>query len=392
MPNPPPGRPIWPSMAGQRDAGPDRLLAPVGALQRVAQRDHRPRGGHAAGERADLFRPRCRSAPPPIRRPSPRRPPSRRDRRRSGRSPRSSARGTRRSCSPSSISVWARPSISAVSALGRIGSQRAPSSATVSSRSGLIDTVSMPAAPSRAIQPRARCGPVPPKEICKFLGAMPPKLTISLVCRGDVAPLGRLHADRRGGADDVGRDDQRGAAAVIADGIGRPAVEVEQAADQGLRMVDLARARPSVAAGEDRLAAVRAPDAVELARDQLQRAIPRHRHEGLGAPARGVGFGAPRCGSPPAPSAGRCASGDRPSPAARHGAAPGPDRPPKAANRPRARPRPARRKPPNARRWGWLQPGRSCVRLPRPSLDTALARLLGMRGFSLGIQGFPHPE
>ena len=52
----------------------------------------------------------------------------------------------------------------------------------MSSRSGLIETVSIPAAPSRAIQPRVRCGPGPPKEIWRFLGAIPPKLTISSVC------------------------------------------------------------------------------------------------------------------------------------------------------------------------------------------------------------------
>ena len=40
----------------ERDARPDRLLAPVGALQRITQRDHRPRRGHAAGERADFLR------------------------------------------------------------------------------------------------------------------------------------------------------------------------------------------------------------------------------------------------------------------------------------------------------------------------------------------------
>ena len=64
-PNPPPGSPIWPSIAASDHAQPHRLLAVLGALQRPADRDQRAPGRHLAGQRADPLRRARRSGRPP---------------------------------------------------------------------------------------------------------------------------------------------------------------------------------------------------------------------------------------------------------------------------------------------------------------------------------------
>ena len=107
---------------GQRDPGPDRLLAVLGALQRPGDRDQRARAPPSAAPARVISRPGCRRSPPPT--PASFGTPSalaeqvalealvRR---------RSSGRGTRGRAGPRSTRVCASASISAASVPGTTG-------------------------------------------------------------------------------------------------------------------------------------------------------------------------------------------------------------------------------------------------------------------------------
>ena len=83
---------------------------------------------------------------------------------------------------PSLTSVCAIASIIAVSVLGRIGIQRAPTKSGMSDLSGLIETNSTPASLAWRNQDSSVCRPAPPDVTWAFFTAIPPKAIISLVC------------------------------------------------------------------------------------------------------------------------------------------------------------------------------------------------------------------
>ena len=86
-------------------------------------------------------------------------------------------------------------------------------------------------------------------------------------------------------AHDVGHDHGQGAVAVAVLAADEAAEAIEEAMELALRVVEAARAGPAVRAAVDALAAVGVVDAAELARQELDRRRPAHRHERLGAPA-----------------------------------------------------------------------------------------------------------
>jgi hypothetical protein len=96
---------------------------------------------------------------------------------------------------------------------------------------------------------------------------------------GTDRPIGGL-----GGAADMGQQRQGGGEAVIVFLGGEAANGVHEAAELALGMVEPAGGRPAIGAGEDGVVAVLCFYALELARDQIQRLIPRDRDEAVGAP------------------------------------------------------------------------------------------------------------
>ena len=79
-----------------------------------------------------------------------------------------------------------------------------------------------------------------------------------------------------------------GAQAVAVDVPHIPADAVQETVYLALRMVEAPGAGPAIAAAEDRLVAVLRLHPAEFAGHQVQRGVPLHLHEGLGAAARGV--------------------------------------------------------------------------------------------------------
>ena len=103
---------------------------------------------------------------------------------------------------------------------------------------------------------------------------------------GDAAPVGHLVGQVVEIADDVRRrHDGRGAAVGI-DRAGIAAMQPEEAAQQGGRGMQPAGAAPAIAAAVDGGRPVDVGDPPELAADQAQRLVPRHRDEGFVAVAR----------------------------------------------------------------------------------------------------------
>ncbi len=99
---------------------------------------------------------------------------------------------------------------------------------------------------------------------------------------GDLIPVRCRGVDRvRGAADDVRQDHLHRRAAVAVDRGGVAAVEVEEAMQQALRMVEAPGTAPAVRAAVDGGIAVLGLDARELARRQVERLVPAHLDEGV---------------------------------------------------------------------------------------------------------------
>ena len=105
---------------------------------------------------------------------------------------------------------------------------------------------------------------------------------------GNAAPVGQRAADHAGGADDMGHDDHARGIGIVGNLACKAAKAVQEAVQQGARMVQPPGAGPAVGTGEDRGVAVGLAHPRQLVGDHVQRGIPIHRHEGLGAPARAV--------------------------------------------------------------------------------------------------------
>ena len=149
-------------------------------------------------------------------------------------------------------------------------------------------TTSTPARASSAIQRPVECEAQPPLLTCVFFGLAPPNSTISLAVPRDRGPR-RERADHRlRAADDVRQERQRRAEAVVHHLIDVAAGRREEAVQLRARLVEDAGRRPALRAAHDGGVAVLAAHALDLARDQVERLVPRHRHERLAAAARAV--------------------------------------------------------------------------------------------------------
>src|SRR5580700_6503975 len=89
-------------------------------------------------------------------------------------------------------------------------------------------------------------------------------------------------------AQDVRQKNQRGAKTVVGDLVDEAAEDSHEAADLVARGVENSRRSPALRAGHDRVVAVVALDAQKLAGDEIERTLPRHRHERLAAAALAV--------------------------------------------------------------------------------------------------------
>src|SRR3546814_7789798 len=90
------------------------------------------------------------------------------------------------------------------------------------------------------------------------------------------------------GAQHIGQDRHAGAVAVVLHLLGAAAEAMQEAVQQGARVMHPPRARPAVGAAEDRRVAVLVPDAAQLAGHQVERLVPGDRDEGFGAAAAAV--------------------------------------------------------------------------------------------------------
>src|ERR1700734_2369204 len=94
-------------------------------------------------------------------------------------------------------------------------------------------------------------------------------------------------------AQHVRQEHQRGAETVVGNLIDKAAEDAQEAPQLPARLMENPRRAPALRAGHDRVMAVIALDAQKLASDQIERALPRHRHEPLAAAALalpGAGF------------------------------------------------------------------------------------------------------
>ena len=97
---------------------------------------------------------------------------------------------------------------------------------------------------------------------------------------GDLVPVRCRGVDRVGAAPDhVRQDHLHGRAAVAVDRRRVAAVEVQEAVQQALRVMEAPRAAPAVGTAVDRVVAVLAPDARELPRCEIERLVPAHLDE-----------------------------------------------------------------------------------------------------------------
>ena len=129
------------------------------------------------------------------------------------------------------------------------------------------------------------CAPQPPLVTCMFFGLAPPNITISLAWRAieDHEVSGPVHRLRA--AEHVRQEHQRGAETVIRGLVDEAAEDGHEAAQLPARLVKNSRRAPALRAGHDRVVAVIALDAREFAGDEVERALPRHRHERFAAAA-----------------------------------------------------------------------------------------------------------
>ena len=184
--------------------------------------------------------------------------------------------------------MWARPSISAVSELGR-GAQPLPGEIgrhVVAQRADVHEPG--PASRSRRSQPVLPCAAIPPASTCVFFCGSPPKATHSSVSAVQRAPRGDLAADHRRGADHVRQQGERGRETVVVPLVGEAAEAVQEAGQLRLGVMEAARARPAVGSAEDRGVPVLFPDPAQFAGHQGDRVRPRHFHELITAAPLGV--------------------------------------------------------------------------------------------------------
>ncbi len=91
----------------------------------------------------------------------------------------------------------------------------------------------------------------------------------------------------------MGQEGERRPEAVVRGLVGKAAEGGEKAADLPARIVEDAGRAPALRAAHDGIVTVSAPHPVKLVGDEIKRALPRHRHEGL-ASAAGAAAGTVR--------------------------------------------------------------------------------------------------
>ena len=259
---------------GQRDAHPERLLAVIGALQRPAHGDERAPRGHLGRERLD------RAALDVADRGRP-----------GGVAPHAVARAreVRLELVPAHAALAQEAPVVRAGGDHRVREahhqrdvgvrpRRDPAGALVvvdvAAHGADVDEVD--AGVARGLLRAARHVPRQSARVdLRVLERQAAERDDQLGVLGDLVPVRGRRVDRVGrAADDVRQDDLHRGAAVAVDRRRVAAVEVEEAVQQALRMMEAARAAPAVGAAVDRCVAVLGLDARELARRQVERLVP----------------------------------------------------------------------------------------------------------------------
>ena len=125
----------------------------------------------------------------------------------------------------------------------------------------------------------------PPGVTCVLRIGIPPNITTRFACSAILCQLvpGPFIACMR--AENIAHQHRAGGVAVGVARVGEAADAAEEAAQLVLRMMKAARAGPSVGAGENCVVAALANHALDFIGDQIERAIPGHRDETIGAAA-----------------------------------------------------------------------------------------------------------
>ena len=176
---------------------------------------------------------------------------------------------------PRAIIECAMPIISATSVFGRGAIQRAPCASSMSPRTGptltVVDTGlarGQLGAPRHVPRESARVD-------LRVLEREAAERDDQLGVLRDLVPVRSRRVDRVGlSTDDVRQDDLHGRAAVAVDRGRVAAVEIEEAVQEPLGVMEAARAPPAVGAAVDRRVAVLGLDARELARRQIECLVP----------------------------------------------------------------------------------------------------------------------
>ncbi len=292
MPEAAAGRADLPEHRGERDDHPERLLAVVRALQRPARVDERAARGHAARERPQALRLDAGDGARPLGTLGDAVGLAHADRAGSARSRRSVFARKARSCRFSVTSTCASASITAVSVFGRIGIHSAPGTSPRSWRTGLTLTKATPA--------RARLQQAGTRVVLRDAARVDLH-----VLRGHAAerdeelavllerrPRGVPRAQLVYAAQHV-RQQRAARAEAVARHVAHVAADrVHEAMHLALRVVEAPGAPPAVRAREDRLVAVRGLHPLQLRRDEIERLVPGHFDERLGAAPFGARAGA----------------------------------------------------------------------------------------------------
>ena len=272
-------QPDLPEERGERDGGPDRLLAVLGALQRPGRGDHRPPRRHASREIAhrrgrhagDLLRPLGRPVA------------ERREER----------------LDPGTAAIEER---AVVQVLGDEhvaerehdrGVGRGPQADALRAQAGMDVVVDRAEQHDLHAAPRARREVLADGVARDAAGDDGQVLHRQAAERHEQVRLACHDLPRRGAApylvgaaDDVAQRDLRGAGGVRALARRRAAEQTVEAAQLALGVVEATGARPAVRAGVDGGVAVLADDAPELRRRAIQRLLPADRHPFVGAASR----------------------------------------------------------------------------------------------------------
>ena len=143
----------------------------------------------------------------------------------------------------------------------------------------------MPASFARRSHVSMLWSPAPPEVTWPFLVARPPNARISARVLDDRRPVRDLADGRLECADHARQEVLRSAEAVVADLVDAAAAEEQEPPHQAAGMVDAAGRRPSIGAAEDRGMAERLAHARKFRGDRVQRLVPGHFVEALGAGA-----------------------------------------------------------------------------------------------------------